>query len=156
MGWRAIAAAGLLLAAAAGCDPELNDNECRTNAECAAILRGTVCSPERWCVLPESVLDPDMMPEPDMAPEPDLAPEPEPDMGPMTADRGPDMAPMDGGPMDDMAAGDMAPEADAMADMALELDAMADMAPEVDMAEVDMMLDDMGEPVGFDPDAPPM
>lgn len=162
MVWRGLAAAALCVGVLAGCDPDLNDNECRTNAECAAILPGTVCSPERWCVLPEAVQDPDMA-RPDAAPdpEPDAVPDPEPDMA-QTADAGPDMAPEgdmaptgDGGP--DMApVGDMAPdpEPDVGPDMALEGDmGEGDMAPEGDMGEGDMMIEaDMGEPV----DPPPM
>lgn len=158
MTWRGLAAAALCVGALAGCDPDLNDNECRTNAECAAILPGTVCSPEHWCVLPEAVQDPDMA-------RPDAAPEPEPDaavdMAPevdmaQTADVGPDMAPeVDMAPMGDGGA-DMAPEGDMAPDP--EPDAGPDMAPEGDMGEGDMgegdmmIEEDMGEPV----DPPPM
>ncbi len=75
----------------AGCEPDLNDNECDTDQDCT-YKPGTVCSPENWCVLPvEAQPDPpapDAMLTVDAAPNtPDMA-GPLADMGLMTADQG--------------------------------------------------------------------
>ncbi len=48
--FRALLVGGCVLALA-GCEPDLNDNECDTDQDCS-YKPGTVCSPENWCVLP--------------------------------------------------------------------------------------------------------
>jgi len=158
MRWGKWAGCGLMLLAMAGCEPDLNDNECRTDDECASLRPGTVCSPENWCVRPEAITpDPDMMTAPDMFPEPDMAPDggQAVDMAPVEGDMAPvegDMAPVEG----DMAPveGDMAlMEADTAADMGPEGD-MGPMEPEPDMDPVEPEAD--MAPMAPEPDMAPM
>ena len=149
---RAVLLGGCLVVLA-GCEPDLNDNECDTDQDCT-YKPGTVCSPENWCVLPvEARPDPptqDAMSSADAAaPAADMA-SPAADMAPPATDMAPpaaDMAP----PATDMAppAADMAPpiadQGPAPADAApppVEADAgplpLPDAAPAPDAAPVNM------------------
>ncbi len=129
-------AALLTGALATSCDPDLNENECITTAECA-FRPGTVCSPEGWCVLPEAA-------RPDQGVEPDMrVVVPVGDTGPAV-----DAAPGDTGPMGDAEPGDTGPMGDA--EPMSDAEAMADMDPEVDggadggLPEDGAVTDDMG------------
>lgn len=131
-----------------GCDPDINDEECLTTADCA-FRTGTVCSPEGWCVLPEAArpdqgVEPDMRVDLDRGPAPDAAADmatlpdiASPDIGP-ALDGDVDGAlgdatvePADGGAADLAPADDMTPADDMMPSV--------DMMPVEDMAPVDDM-----------------